>query len=77
MTRKRFVKKLMAMGYSRNKANDFAKTVRVSYSSYKIAYELLNMELLTGTIDSTLKDLFPAFSVIAPPYADFLAWRFI
>ena len=35
MTRKRFVKKLMATGYSRNKANGCAKRAQACGSSYE------------------------------------------
>lgn len=39
MTRKRFVKLLMAEGYSRNEANEFADDAKEGYS-YKFLYSL-------------------------------------
>lgn len=38
MTRKRFVKLLMANGFSRNQANQTAKSFVLRYGSYELAY---------------------------------------
>lgn len=47
MTRKRFVKLLMAKGYSRNEANRAAEFAYMLKPSYKAAY----IELNTGVLD--------------------------
>ena len=44
MTRKRFVKLLMAQGYSRNEANLYATRARVLGHSYETAYYLINIK---------------------------------
>jgi len=42
MTRKRFVKLLMALGYDRNEANEVAWRVQREGYSYETAYKLVN-----------------------------------
>lgn len=59
MSRKRFVKKLMGMGYSRNTANAFALLVQVSDCPYKKAYSLLTTSLHSTILNAAMADLFP------------------
>ena len=58
MSRKRFVKKLMGMGYSRNKANSFALLVQASDCPYKKAYSMLMINIHYAIMDAIMADLF-------------------
>lgn len=64
MTRKRFVKLLMAKGFSRNRANELAEAARLSGRSYAEVYKVgpIAVEVL---INNLAKSLGPAIRAMS------------
>lgn len=76
MTRKRFVKLMMAKGYSRNISNDIAETVRSgeqqSYQQLFETFDNLNMKNITDVLVSAWNTVAGIFSDICYEMADVL-----
>ena len=66
MTRKRFVKLLMAKGYSRNSANGVAEAVRANGKTYVEAYKAVKATVdITQIISETVVKLYESIGRIA------------
>lgn len=77
MTRKRFVKLMMAKGYSRNLANDIAETVRTGEQpSYQQLFETFDLTLIQDIEDvltNALRTMAGAFSAACDAMAAVLS----
>lgn len=69
MTRKRFVKLLMALGYSRNEANIMAAVARIRCMQYDLKFALIAFERLQDTAAAATN----AFASLVACLQDFFA----
>lgn len=77
MTRKRFVKLMMAKGYSRNLANDIAETVRTgeqpSYQQLFETFDLMPIQDIVKAIENSWCTVAGAFAAVCDAMAAVLS----
>ncbi|MCQ2479012.1 MAG: hypothetical protein MJ120_00120 [Clostridia bacterium] len=60
MTRKRFIKMLMSIGNSRNKAHELQKSAIIQHGSYQEAFKAIKRELIETKINEIAEKLIKA-----------------